>query len=228
MLSTCRWTPVPVFAASLVSTKNTVHMTVFGSLWQVRHWMEVSLRISHFFLRKNGPCLFGLLVSPEKYEKLNSSRIEWRTCTFLHTVPRYCIALCTVLTVLAQEHADYVKVQMSFPSLFRCWRFRPTSEIWVSTLAICPSRCRFPSQNRCWRRFVEVLSGNRGPQGRHLPLAKRARCESGEIAPSSTQCGAIGDSSFSAAGALDGGELLPIELLECGTTPAGGSREPKL
>ena len=28
-------------------------------------------------------------------------------------------------------------------------------------------------------------------------------------------------SSFSAAGALDGEELLPIELLECGTTPAG-------
>ena len=27
--------------------------------------------------------------------------------------------------------------------------------------------------------------------------------------------------SFSAEGALDGEELLPIELLECGTTPAG-------
>ena len=40
------------------------------------------------FLRENEPCLFGLLVSPEKYEKLNSSRTEWRTCTFLHTVPR--------------------------------------------------------------------------------------------------------------------------------------------
>ena len=29
------------------------------------------------------------------------------------------------------------------------------------------------------------------------------------------------NSSVSAAGALDGEELLPVELLECGTTPAG-------
>ena len=97
--------------------------------------------------------------------------------------------------------------------------------------------------------LLRNLVEDQGLQERCLALAKRARCESGEIAPSSTQCGAIGDSSFSAAGALDGEELLPIELLECGTTPAGaldheelldvellecgttpagGSREPKL
>ena len=57
------------------------------------------------------------------------------------------------------------RLQMSFPSLFRCWRSV----------------------------FIEELDEDQSLQVRCPALAKRTRCESGKIALSSTRCEAIGD-----------------------------------